>query len=121
MNPPERKPPPPIVWWAVWGAITAGWTVLYLTLRPTVTAPPVESLRYLPVAPFCVAVVVRWLILPRFEGLRGFPIFIIGVAMAESTGIFGLFLVPSLKDVYFALALVGLAQFVPVFVGRERA
>lgn len=113
----------PIIWWIVWGAIMAGLTVIFLTIRPPATARSLEGgFRYLPIAPFCVAMVVRWLILPRFTGVRAFPIFIIGLAMAESTGILGIFLVPALREVYFALALVGLAQFVPgPIVSRERA
>lgn len=112
---------PPIIWWIVWGAITAGLTVLYLLVRPPETPSGGDSLRYLPIAPFCAAMVVRWLILPRFTGLRAFPIFIMGLALAESTGILGIFLVPALRDVYFVLALAGLAQFVPALIARERA
>lgn len=124
MNPPAPKPPVVFIWWIIWAAITAGLTALYFTLgqRPSPTHSDVIVIRYLPLAPLGLAVVVRWLVLPRVaERLRAFSIFIIGLALAESCGILGIFLVPDLAATYYALALFGLIQFAPFFAARYSA
>jgi hypothetical protein len=121
MNPPAAKPPALLIWWIIWAAIVAGLSALYFTLGQRSSSAPddVIVIRYLPLAPLALAVVVRWLVLPRFtERLRAFPIFIIGVALAESCGIMGIFLVPNLAATYYVLALFGLIQFAPVFAAR---
>lgn len=124
MTPPAIKPPLLLIWWIIWAAIIAGLTALYFTLgqRPSPTHDDIIVIRYLPLAPLALAVVVRWLILPRFsERLRAFPIFIIGVALAESCGILGIFLVPDLAATYYVLALFGLIQFAPIIAARYSA
>lgn len=124
MNPPAAKPPVVLIWWIIWAAIVAGLTALYFTLgqRPSPTHDDVIAIRYLPLAPLALAVVVRWLVLPRFDKrLRAFPIFIIGLALAESCGILGIFLVPDLAATYYVLALFGLLQFAPFFAARYPA
>jgi hypothetical protein len=68
------------------------------------------------------AVIMRWFVLPRFEDQkRAFPIFVAGLALAESCGIIGIFLVPDLAPTYFLLALFGLLQFAPFFAKRYKA
>ena len=119
MTAPERKTPPPIIWWVIWSTTIIGLTAMYLVLHPSMTQPPNGFLRFLPVAPVFLALLVRWVLLPRFSGAAAFPAFILGLALAESCGIFGILLVPSLKQAYFALSLVGLVQFVPLFASRE--
>lgn len=115
------KPPVLLIWWIIWAVIIAGLTALYFTLgqRPSSMPGDVIVIRYLPLAPLGLAVVVRWLILPRLrERTRAFPIFIIGLALAEGCGILGIFLVPDLAATYYVLALFGLIQFTPVFAAR---
>jgi hypothetical protein len=121
MNPPDRKAPAAIVWWIIWAGIIAGLTTIYVVQRRSPSQPLSDSLRFLPVGPLCLACVVRWLVLPRFSGVRAFPIFIIGLALAEACGILGIFLVPSLKQEYFLLSLAALAQFAPLFLLRATA
>lgn len=121
MNPSDRKAPPTIVWWLVWVGIIAGLTAIYVVQSRPPPRPPVDSLRYLPIGPLALSCVVRWLVLPRFSGVRAFPIFVIGLAFAEACGFFGIFLVPSLKQEYFLLSLVALVQFVPLFLRLENA
>lgn len=120
MNHPNTKGPPRFIWWIIWGAIIAGLTVVYFVPRQPPARLPAESLRFLPVAPLCLSCVIRWLVLPRFSGVRAFPIFVMGLALAEAGGILGIFLVPSLKQDYFLLSLAALGQFVPLFLPREK-
>jgi len=47
--------------------------------------------------------------------IRAFPVFIIGLALAEGSGLLGIFLVPELSLTYFVLAMLGLVQFIPLF------
>lgn len=119
MSLPLPKSPAPVIWWIMWTAITAGLVAIYVTLRPTVPPAATVSLRYLPLVPFAAALLVRWLVLPRFhEGARAFPMFIVGLALAEATGITGIFLAPDLAPTYFVLGLAGLILFAPFFTAK---
>lgn len=120
MNAPRAaKNPPTILWWIIWAAIlsTVVGLAAFMPVRPPLTGP--NPIRYLPIAPLVLASVVRWLVLPRFtQPTRAFPIFIVGIALAEASAVFGIFLVPELRGTYVILALLGIAQFAPVFLSR---
>lgn len=119
MNETSGKTSPLLVWWIIWVAICMGVIVIFVAVPPSGKTPELPGLRYLPIVPLMVATAIRWFVLPRFkERRRAFPIFIIGLALAEGCGIVGMFLVPELRSTYFVLSLVGLAQFVPVFAAR---
>lgn len=80
------------------------------------TSPFVAALGLLPVA---ASILVRWVILPRIsEARQAFPIFILGIALAEASCFIGLFVFPAYKEAFFAFSLLGIAQFVPVFASR---
>lgn len=65
------------------------------------------------------SIVVRWFVLPRFDDLkRALPIYIVGLALAESCGILGIFLGGAYRDSLFLLSVLGVIQFVPLF-GRR--
>ena len=49
------------------------------------------------------------------------PVFIIGLALAEGSGQLGILLGAKDRDTLFALAVVGVLQFAPVFVRRFEA
>jgi hypothetical protein len=114
--------PPLLTWWIVWSAILGGLVLIYLALgrgpvKPTVTADLLINLSG--VVPLFVSIVIRWLVLPRYDDLtRAFPVFIVGLALAESCGILGIFLGGPYRDDLFALGVFGVVQFVPVFVRR---
>lgn len=80
-------------------------------------------LRYLPLLALAASSVVRWLVLPRLltaSKTRAFSVFIVGLALAEGSGILGLILGDTLRDAYFALALLGVAQFAPFFAAHTK-
>ncbi|QYM80870.1 hypothetical protein K0B96_08650 [Horticoccus luteus] len=113
---------PAVIWWTLWSGILLGLVAIYTGLRPTIPASAAAGIRYLPLAPLLVAVLIRWVALPRVTQIRAaFPLFIVGLAFAEACGLMGLFLVPDLAAAYFILALLGLAQLAPVFAGRFEA
>lgn len=110
---------PLLIWWVIWGAICMGLTVMYFVIRPTGGSESSTDLQYIPLVPLALSAVVRWIILPQFkQRSKAFPLFIVGLAMAEGSGLMAMFLVPSLGTHYFALALLGLAQFIPLFAAN---
>jgi hypothetical protein len=116
MNNTPNKVPPAILWWIIWFAITGGLTIVYFVLGHPPSQPPDESLKYLPVGPLFISCVIRWFVLPRFSGTRALPVFMIGLVLAEASGLLGIFIVPSMKEDYFILSLLGLVQFFPLFI-----
>ena len=113
---------PVIVWWIVWAAVTAGLVVIFFTVQPEAVQLDQVNLRYVPILPLVASAIVRWLLLPRLkERTRAFPLFVIGIALAEGCGLTGIFLVPDLRPTYLALGLLALAQFVPFFASRLRS
>lgn len=65
-----------------------------------------------------LSAVIRWLVLPRFhEPVRAFPLFIVGLALAEGAAILGTFLSAYATEL-FVLGVVGMMQFVPFFAAR---
>ncbi len=115
------KGPPVVIWWIMWAAITIGLVAIYATLAAPLRAEPLQALRHLPLLPLLLSSGLRWIVLPRMsDRLRAFPIFIVGLAMAEACGLLGLFLIPEMKQTYFTLSLIGLLQYMPFFAGRYK-
>jgi hypothetical protein len=110
-----------LVWWIAWGAVLGGLVVIYLALgRGPVEPEPVadkDVLKHLiGLVPLFASVVIRWLVLPRFDSLqRAFPIYIVGLALAEGCGILGIFFGGPFRDDLFLLGVLGVMQFVPLF------
>ncbi len=127
MNFAQQTPPqlPVPVWWILWAGITGGLVLVYVLLGHTAApvAPELpEFLPYLIATPLLLSCVVRWLVLPRMTSrLKAFPIFIIGLALAEGSGLLGVFLGGPDRDTLVALAFVGLLQYAPLFVHRFEA
>ena len=79
----------------------------------------VPMLRYLPLLPLAGSVVVRWMILPRLDVAQSkFTAFILGLALAEASGIMGMILGQGLRITWIQLALLGIGQFIPLFAGK---
>ena len=108
-----------LIWWIVWGAILGGLVLIYLALgrKPLPPVPPAQSLTGLAgLVPLFVSIIIRWLVLPRLSGVRqALPMFVIGIALAESCGILGIFLGGAYKDDLFLLGVLGVTQYVPFF------
>lgn len=108
-----------LTWWVIWAAVLAGLVALYLVFGrgPERPARPEETFTNLAgMVPLFVSIVLRWLVLPRYQDLgRALPVFISGLALAEACGILGLFLGGPYRDDLFVLGVLGVAQYVPVF------
>lgn len=117
---PNAPRSPLVVWWVIWLGLLGGVIFVYATFLER--RQPVEHAWGIVETMACVNValsaVVRWLVLPRFrEAQRAFPIFIVGMALAESAAFFGIFLSAYANEL-FVLGTVGMMQFVPFFVAR---
>ncbi len=124
----QKHTPPPLpvpVWWILWAGITGGLVLVYILLGHAALPAPEEIPTFLPyviATPLLLSCVVRWLVLPRMTSrLKAFPLFIIGLALAEGSGMLGLFLGGPDRDTLVALAFIGLLQFAPLFVHRFEA
>ncbi len=110
-----------LIWWIAWAAVLIGLVVIYLFLgRGPVKPEPAadkDALKHLVgLVPLFVSIVIRWLVLPRFDNLqRAFPLYIVGLALAEACGILGIFLGGPFRDDLFVLGVLGVTQFVPIF------
>ena len=111
-----------MVFWIVWGSILAGLIVIYAVLRRGPVKPVVAAdlpLNLAGIVPLFVSVVIRWLVLPRFTDLlRAFPVFIVGLALAEACGLMGVFLGGPYRDSLFVLGVLGITSYVPLFAKR---
>ena len=111
-----------LAWWIIWAAILAGLVIIYLvmgrgSLKPAVAADLIKNL--IGVVPLFISIIIRWLVLPRFDSLtRALPLFIAGVGLAEACGILGIFLGGPYRDALWLLGMLGIGQYVPFFANR---
>ncbi len=69
--------------------------------------------------PLFVSIVVRWLVLQRYDDLKQtFWMFIAGLALSEAGGMMGIFLGGPFRDDLFLLGVLGIAQYLPFFAKR---
>ena len=109
-----------LIWWAIWGSLLFGLVNIYVLLGRAPAKAPVAGENPLTgligLAPLFVSIIIRWLVLPRLSGVRqALPMFVIGIALAESCGILGIFLGGAYKDDLFLLGVLGVTQYVPFF------
>lgn len=118
MNPKQQ--PEPVVWWIIWGAITAAFFMaagIFETAGVRLEAPPWMAL--IAIAPFAASAGVRFLVLPRaVKHPMRFNLFIIGLALAESGGFIALLLVSPWKTPLAAAAIVLMILYIPAFMRR---
>ena len=100
-----------IIWWVLWSAFMVGIGIIYFFLNPTAGAPnpnasPTSWLAA--TVPVVISVIIRCLVLPRAEdALTALPLFIVGIAMAESACFLGLFIFPEHKLELFVISVLG--------------
>ena len=111
------------IWWLVWVALLIGILFIYIEIgiSKVIYDDPDMTMDYLGLQPLIVSVIIRWVVLPRLTHARAaFQLFIIGIVLAESASYIGLFLAQQWKEELFFLGLLGMIQFVPVFLKRYR-
>ena len=60
------------------------------------------------------SLVCRILVLPKVK--NQFPIFIVGLCLAETVSFFGIFLMPYYQDLFMTLSLASILVFLPSFI-----
>ena len=111
------------MWWVIWASLIAGLVLIYFFLGRAPLPPGAAQEKILTglagLVPLFVSIVIRWLVLPRYHDLsRAFPMFIVGLALAEICGLLGIFFGGPYRDDVFFLGVLGLAQFVPFFAKK---
>ena len=113
--------PPQSTWWAIWFALISGVFVIYFvignqTTHQGITGSPLWIAGATPVA---VSTIIRVFLLPRMDtAARALPMFVAGMAMAESAAFLGMFLFPDHKAELLILSVLGMAIYVPFFAPR---
>jgi hypothetical protein len=115
--------PKRLVLWIIWFGITSGLCTLYFVVgRGTdiISSESNAALRFIPMAPLALSVLVRFFLLPRIKSLsKVLPFYIIGLSMAEGSGIIAIFLLPHGDATsYFTTALFVLVMYVPLFANK---
>lgn len=111
------------IWWIIWAAGLLGLVAIYFALGHRPLPPGAAETKTLTgligLVPLFISIVIRWLVLPRYGELRrAFPMFVIGLALAEGCGLLGIFLGGPYRDDVFLLGVLGLLQFAPWFARR---
>lgn len=116
--------PPRIILWVIWFALFSGVLVMNFAIPASENTPASgdSPLWLVAVLPLAISALVRWFVLPRTTSIpAALPVFIIGMALAESAAIAGIFIFPAHRTELVALGLIGIAQFMPFFAARYDA
>jgi hypothetical protein len=112
-----------LVWWILWFGILSGMLTFRIVLAGQENDDAVEgqvnAWRYLAIVPLAISSLLRWLVLPRLQD-RGnaLVVYIAGLALAEGSGLLGLFLGGVLRESFFVLGVLGVLQWMPLFSRR---
>lgn len=116
-----KQQPAPVVWWIIWGTITAAFFMavgIFEIAGVLPETPPWMAL--IALGPFTISAGIRFLALPRASEPRmRFTLFILGLALAESGGFIGLIFVSAWKTSLAAAAIVLMTLYIPAFIRRE--
>jgi|ERR1044071_8067881 hypothetical protein len=113
---------PPLVWWIIWIAILNGLVLMRFFLGRELSPAATDSvIGCIGVAEIAVSSFLRWWVLPKIQKPAAmFVVFIVGVAIAEGCGIFGIFLGGKYQDELFVAGVLGILQWAPIFARRFR-
>ena len=113
-----------LIWWVMWASSFGFLLMLYLVLALGKPMPANAVTSELPrnlagIVPLFISIILRWLVLPRYtqEG-RALVVFVIGMALAETCGILGIFLGGPYRDSLWVLGVLGVAQDVPFYAKK---
>jgi hypothetical protein len=120
-----------IVLWVLWVALCTSIVVYQVSLGGGIlhgsNASPqgVHFPMPLVLIQIAVASLIRWVIIPRVsEPHRLLVLLIVGLALSEAVGFYGIFLVsrdmPETKMAIFYLSLISALQFAPIYAGSIR-
>lgn len=126
---PPAKDASSQVFWIIWFGMIGGIVLYQCKLgggwlhgedaRSAIASP----ITWVAIGLLLCAAAVRWLLIPQVRGYRPLLVLlIIGLALSETVGFFGMFLLPAdmpaAKMQLFVLALLSAAQFAPFYARR---
>jgi len=134
MNQSNQTPQqsPALVVWVIWGSLIAGLFVMQNILGAGLTlnfeeSPEGGELNVVFLAPIGILLLLssaaRWGIIPKLDTIEQMlPVILIGSALAEGSAILGMIFYadshPALQVILFAVSLVGILQFVPIYLKK---
>lgn len=115
-----------VVFWVIWAFLLGSVLMYPFMLGEGIPAgsnadEPLSPLFWgLGLGSFFLAVIIRWLVLPRVVSLQAQLVpFVVGIAISETIVFYGLFLVgpeyPQTQLMFYILSFLGVAQFIPTF------
>ena len=124
MNSDQRSPAKQIIWWLTWVVLTGDLLLLPLLLRIGLSNRGASEFGWrliFVVLPLAVAIGIRWLVLPRMGStIPAFFLFLVGLILADMSGLMMLFLEPPYRAALYCLCVVGMLQFIPHFVLKRQ-
>ncbi len=110
--------PPTLVWWAIWGSITAAFFVAIGIFEVAdVSAHAPRSAALLALVPFTASATIRFILIPRATAApMRFTLFILGLATAEAGGFIALIIGAPWKTPLAAAAIVLMILHIPAFI-----
>jgi hypothetical protein len=121
MNPnpiPQSSAARWLLWWILWAGILAGLVAIYFVLGEQPAAVPtgrIVATDFVGLVWLLASCLVRWLVLPRVRSVQSaFVLFVVGMALAESCGLMGIFL-SAFRNELFVLGMLGIVQWMPLF------
>ncbi|MFZ1056301.1 MAG: hypothetical protein WAN79_11580 [Opitutaceae bacterium] len=109
-----------VVWWLTWAVLTAHLVMLPLLLGIHLSSSGASEFGWrvaFVVLPLAIATGVRWLMLPRMGStIPAFVLFLVGLILADMSGLMMLFLEPPYRVALYCLCVVGMLQFIPLFI-----
>ena len=124
-NNKSTEPAPLSTMWIIWGALLFGVVILPflrsggLPSGPDKGTPPTFTYVFT-FAGFFVSVIIRWFVLPKIKtDEQIMTTMVVGMALAEGTGIFGIFATgrdyPSFQIAAYICSIIGILQFAPTY------
>lgn len=132
MTPANGTPanPKAMIFWILWFAILSGLLMIQLLAKggvPKLENPENASILFpaIGLGMAMASMTVRFVVIPRLDSLeKKLPFMIIGLAMAESIGVLGAFVVPPEEGAsrlfMLALAVVCIVVSAPVYVNSGK-
>ena len=112
-----------IVWWLIWAVLTGHLVLLPVLLGIRLSnsgASEFGGRAAFVVLPVAIATGIRWLVLPRMGStIPAFFLFLVGLILADMSGLMMLFLEPPYRAALYCLCVVGMLQFIPLFILKK--
>lgn len=122
----NQQPPIQITAWIIWFAILSGLVIMQFFIgggipSGTNDGTPPALQQFLPAIPAFLALVIRFLVLPRISTTeKKLPVMIVGLSFAEATGLLGMFIVSkaygSTQLTFFVLAILAILCLAPIYL-----